>query len=53
MLFAPYVRFHILSDIWVTEWFCLENTSLCIDYPVESCKITVFLFAKGLLKRFK
>ena len=22
----------------------LDNTSLCIDYLVESCKITIFLF---------
>ena len=25
-------------------WLCLDNTSLCIDYPVESNKITVFFF---------
>ena len=35
-------------------WLCLDNTSLCIDYPVERCKITVFLFgsifAKGPLQ---
>ena len=27
---------------------CLDNTSLCIDYPVESCKITVFLLGSVL-----
>ena len=25
-------------------WLCLDNASRCIDYPVESCKITVFLY---------
>ena len=25
-------------------WSHLDNTSLCIDYPVESCKISVILF---------
>ena len=24
-------------------WSHLDNTSLCIDYPVESCKISVIL----------
>ena len=26
----------------------LDNTRLCIDYPVESCKIIVFLFGSIL-----
>ena len=29
-------------------WLCLDNTSLCIDNPVESCKIKVFLFGSIL-----
>ena len=29
-------------------WLCLDNTSLCIDYPVEIYKITVFLFGSIL-----
>ena len=28
----------------------LVNTSLCIDYPVESCKITVIFFGSVLPK---
>ena len=32
----------------------LGNTSLCIDFPGESCKITVFFFkSKGSLKLLK
>ena len=37
----------------------MDNTSLCIDYPVERCKITGFLVGsilpnlKGSLKRLK
>ena len=27
---------------------CLDNTSLCLDYPVENCKNTVFLFGSIL-----
>ena len=26
----------------------LDNTSLCIDYPVENCKIAVILFGSML-----
>ena len=29
-------------------WLCLDNTSLCIDCRLESCKITVFLFGSIL-----
>ena len=25
-------------------WLCFNNASLCIDYLVESCKITIFVF---------
>ena len=31
-------------------WLCLDNTSLCIDYAVETFKITVFLFGSILPK---
>ena len=34
---------HFLTNV-LYIWLCLENTRLCIDYPVESCKIKVFLF---------
>ena len=30
-------------------WLCLDNNSLRNDCPVESCKITVFLFGLMLL----
>ena len=29
-------------------WLCLDNTSLLIDYPFESCNITVFHFSSIL-----
>ena len=29
-------------------WSHLDNTSLCIDYPVEKCKISVILFGSML-----
>ena len=29
-------------------WHCLDNTTVWIDYPVESCKISVFLFGSIL-----
>ena len=33
-------------------WSHLDNTSLCIEYPVESCKISVILFeSKGSLTK--
>ena len=35
--------FHFLTNV-LYIWLCLDNTSHCIDYLVESCKFTVFLF---------
>ena len=29
-------------------WLSLDNSSLCIDFPVERCKITVILFGSIL-----
>ena len=29
-------------------WPCLDKTRLCIDYPIKSCKITVFIFCSIL-----
>ena len=31
-----------------TQWLYLDNTSLFVDFPVESGKITVFLFGSIL-----
>ena len=33
---------HILNNVY-NIWSHLDNTSLFIDYPVESCKISVIL----------
>ena len=35
-------------DSFSNIWPHLDYTSLCIDYPVESCKITVILFGSML-----
>ena len=36
-------------DSFSNQWLCFDNTRLCIDCRVESCKITVFLFGSILL----
>ena len=41
-IFKP--TFNIFGPIWVIR----TRTSLCIDYPVERCKITVILFGSML-----
>ena len=34
--------------VFITKFVVPDNTSLCIDYPVEYCKIAVFLFGSIL-----
>ena len=41
-------RFIFYKPTFYIFWLCLDNTSLCMDYPVERCKITVFLFGSIL-----
>ena len=41
------VKIHFLTNVYHI-WSHLDNTSLYIDYPVESCKISVILFGSML-----
>ena len=41
------VKIHFLTNIYHI-WSNLDTTSICIDYPVESCKILVILFGSML-----
>ena len=36
--------------VYISNWLFLGNTSLYIDYTVESCEITAFLFDSILPK---
>ena len=40
------VKIHFQTNVYT--WPHLDNTSLCIDYPVESCKFSVILFGSML-----
>ena len=49
----PFPRLTCLSIICYTfvvlhNCLCLDKTSLCIDYHVECCKVTVFPFGSML-----
>ena len=50
-------KFIIGLDSFLTNvqyiWPLLDNTSLCIDYPVESCKIAIILFGSNDVAKSK